>query len=138
MKSNTKSWIILLISIIAVIILSKVYFGQGMKDLRDANNKLKDSINVVQVQRDSLKSERILIDRKNDSLQKGIDKREDEIKFLDTKLYKIQHDLNSAKHNLSKYKSEFDSVKMKIDLLQKNPVKRSGEGLLNSLRENIK
>jgi chromosome segregation ATPase len=138
MKSNSKSWIILIITIIAVIILSKVYFGHGMKDLRDANSKLKDSINLVQVQRDSLKNERILIDKKNDSLQKSIDKREEEIKILDHKLVRVEHDLKNAKHNVNKYKSEYDSLNHKIDFIQKNPIKRTGDGLLNSLRENIK
>ena len=69
--------------------------------------------------------------------QAEIDNRDIKIKQIESELAKTKQDLTAAKDKVKEMKRDLDETKKKIEDLQKNPIKREGDDLINSLKEKI-
>jgi len=130
--------IILVITLIFTVFLCKLFFGNGQKALKEEIEKNKQEISALQSQRDSLSNERKVLESKQDSLENSIKTQKDELAKIDHKLHKSEKDLKEAKAQVSHFKSEMDSIHSRITNLKENPIKRTGDELLNSLGKKLK
>jgi len=137
MKLDIKSWIIIVLFIAIGIFIYK-WLNSEDRYLREENKRLSDQVDAIQVERDSLADARKLSEAKYDSIQHVVDAEMIKIKKLDQDLLKSKSDLSIAKIDLSKEKHKVDEVNAQIKQLKKNPIKREGADLLNSLRKKLK
>ena len=103
----------------------------------DYNNIEKINRNL-QSSRDSL----IMVNRKLDnnfnSIQDSINKRDIIILKLNNDLASAQNDLDNSMKELNRLKSQSRDTEKKIDNLVKNPIIRSDEDLIKSLKNKLK
>jgi len=136
-KSQAISLIIIIVLLVSFLLMT-FFGGKSMKELRENNRMLKDSVTSIQVQRDSLKKDRLKLEGKYDTLKLNVDKKEHELSQINHKLVKVNHELHDAVVKVNHYKSQFDSIEYKVHKLKEEPIKRTGDQLLNSLKEKTK
>lgn len=135
--SQAISLVIIIILLVGFLLMT-FFGGKSMKELREKNRILEDSVSTIQVQRDSLKEDRVKLEGKEDTLKLSVDKKEHELNSINHKLTKVNHELHDAVVKVNQYKSQFDSIEYKIHKLKEEPIKRTGDQLLNSLKEKTK
>jgi septal ring factor EnvC (AmiA/AmiB activator) len=123
------------------LILLCLFFG-SMWYLKgsDYKKKLKESnlrIEKIEKVRDSLKSvnKKLEIDFKE--IQINILEREKRIRKIENELSIVKKDLKRANINLENNKKSYNESKKRISELKKNPIKREGQDLINSLKEKL-
>lgn len=102
------------------------------------NKQLKADIANIQHERDSLRDERNKIDSQIDSLNIELAKTKAVIVKLDEQLLYNQRDLQTAKDKLNVLQGGLNQTRKKIQELKKNPIKRTGSSLINSIKEKTK
>lgn len=132
-----KGTILVILSIVVSVFLSKLFFDNTNKALREKVKEEEAKIAVYQEQRDSLETARKALETDFQNSQSKIDEDKKEIEKLNSQLSKSQKDLHDAKLSVAHYKSEYDIINKKIAEIKSNPIKRTGDDLLNSLKKNL-
>ena len=76
-------------------------------------------------------------DLKLNEKQSEIDKRDQKIKSIEGEILKTKKDLQKANAQVEQDKRSLKETKDKIEKLKKDPIKREGDELLNSLKEKL-
>mgnify|MGYP006375160823 FL=1 len=136
MKLNLKSWIIIgSILIVSVLILYRFMSSYDTK-LKERNRSLFEQIKSLKVERDSLLKDRKELKIKYDSIEIIVNKKKSEINEVNQKLIKIEKNLKASKDQVQILNRKKKSIQVQIDNSKNGPFK-SGDNLLNSLREKL-
>jgi chromosome segregation ATPase len=131
-----KSILILVFLGISILFFSMWFLkGTGYKK---EFKKLELEFQKLQKTRDSLEAVNIKLKIDFEKIQQKIDERNLEIKKVEYELVKVKKDLNSSNNQLQKNKKDLEETRKKIEKLKKDPIKREGEDLINSLKEKLK
>ena len=131
-----KSILILVFLGISILFFSMWFLkGTGYKK---EFKKLELEFQKLQKTRDSLEAVNIKLKIDFEKIQQKIDERNLEIKKVEYELVKVKKDLNSSNNKLKKNKKDLEETRKKIEKLKKDPIKREGEDLINSLKEKLK
>ena len=133
---DIKSWLILILLASTVLLFSMLFLkGSGSKD---EINSLQNDIKKIQKERDSLANARIILQnefinlKKQDSIKSiKILKNDSAISAVQSKLQQTQSDFNLVKKNLA-------TAQQKLQDVMKSPANRTGDDLLNSLKNKSK
>lgn len=137
MKLNLdlKSIIILVLLGVSIVFFGMWFFRGSDKDkVRDMENQIK----LIQNQRDSLKNVNNILAIDFLKIQKEINDRDSLIKMIEIKLSDAEKRLNSANSKLSDTEKRLKRSKKMVEELEKTPIKRDGDDLINSLKEKLK
>lgn len=107
-------------------------------DTKEQTKEFKEKIERIEKEKKVLATQRDSMYVHYKVMELSIKEREKRIADLNLKLQDLQFKLVESKYNLEKIRQEIKVIKAKIDELTKNPVKRTGNDLLNSLDEKIK
>ena len=85
------------------------------------------------------------MDKQNKDLKKeaviyidNIDKYQKKINYISDLISKKDIEIKNLKLNLNQQRKEIEKTKKKIDELEKTPIKRTGQELLESIKEKTK
>ena len=129
--------ILILIFLGASILFFAMWYFKG-SNTKDELKRLKGEITNIEHIRDSLKIANVNLKAEFEKIQDEIDKKSEKIRLIESELAKTKLDLNSARAKVKENERELAETKKKIDELQKNPIKREGDDLINSLKEKLK
>lgn len=134
MKLDIKTILILVLLAISLVFGWNWYFGGG-KEFRNKIKQLEKERKELLKERDVLinRSDSLLYINKvleiNDSIQRiSIERRDKEIKTLKATSTKTRKELEETRNRLLE-------IRKQIDWLRKNPMNRTGEDLLKSIKE---
>jgi len=99
-----------------------------IKKLKVENEKLEKEKQKLEVD-----YKNIILQIEKDSLE--VVKLNKELEQIELKLRKKKIDLNKAQYELKLIRDNYNDTKKQIDDLKENPIKRTGGGLLNSIKE---
>jgi len=138
-ESNTldiKSIMIVILFLIAGIFFTQWYFG--------GENHRKERISLEKQNKELQKQKEDLV-KDFDKLQKrfekdstDLEKIKIEIKYLDIKLKDKDAQISKANKDLKDFKTSMLKTKAEIQGLKDNPIKRTGDNLLESIKEKTK
>jgi len=137
MKFDIKIWIIGVLFLTSGIFLYKWLTSED-KSLKEENKRLLDQVNLIQLERDSLASERKLSKIRFDSIQNIINVEDLKIQKLNKDLEKSKFDLSVTKGDLDRERKKLDEINSQIKELKEHPIKREGGDLLKSLQKKLK
>ena len=132
---NTKNISILFLSITAVFFCWK--WISSTDGLKVKNKMLEDKVTMIQVERDSLAKDRAYLVNGYDSLSSVVVKESVRYNMLKNELKVSKLDLEKAKSISDSYKSKYDSIDVNIKNLRKSPINRTGDKLINSLKNKL-
>ncbi len=133
MKFDIKTIIILVLLGISLLFGYKWFFSNDpslkkrLKEIESEYNTLEEKKKDADKRIKELENEFIVLQKKDKELQDKVVKLESDIKIAE------QNAANS-KNNLDKMKKELEETKHKIEDFKKNPPNRTGDDLLNSLK----
>jgi len=133
MKFDIKTIIILVLLGVSLLFGYKWFFSgdsslkKRLKEIEAEYNALEEKKKASDKRIKDLEIEFIELEKKDKSLQEKVVKLESEIKIAE------QNAANS-KNNLDKMKKDLEETKHKIEEFKKNPPNRTGDDLLNSLK----
>lgn len=137
MKLDFKSWLLIILSILFIIFFSLWYFK--------GNSSVKDDIKNAKEQIANIQKERNQITEKDDSLklayknlQFSYNQQDSVIKGLNQRVLNNESIIEESQSKLDNYDFLLRKNQATIDSLEKNPTKRTGENLLNSLQNKTK
>ena len=136
MKLDLKSILILVLLVFSIVFFSMWYFKKD--NSKDELNILKEDNRKIELVRDSLKQESIILKEKFILYQKDINSRALEISRIETLLDKSKLDNQSLNKSLSDMKSELSKTQKQIGDLVKNPKTLDSLDLMNSLKQKYK
>lgn len=126
--------LIILILLIFSLVFGYIWFWGGGKTYRDKIKNLeKTRLELVkertklEQQVDSLKIINELLIKNDEKLKVDIEKKDEEIRKLNKKFERSIIEFNDLKQKIK-------DTQIKIEEIKKNPIKRTGENLLNSLK----
>jgi chromosome segregation ATPase len=135
-KLDLKSIMILVLFVLCGIFFTKMMLS-GESHKKERKTLLEEN-KKIEKQKQLLKKDFLL-------LQQNYEKDSLEIVQLTNQLNKINQDilkkdveLRKAKNELVNFKSSFEKTKKEIEELEKNPIKRTGSELLESIKEKTK
>ena len=137
MKFDVKTIIILVLLGISLIFGYKWFFG-GDKYSKDKVKELEKSIKALQEERKVTYEQIAKYKFSYDSLVKIEDKIKLDIADLEKKLKEAEQSANLSKEKLDKMRAELAETRRQIDELKKHPANRTGDDLLNSLKNKTK
>ena len=133
MKVDIKKILILALIIFSIISGYKWFIG-GDNVSKERVKQLDEEFKKLEIKKDSLTKSINKWKAKFDSLSV----RDEELSKINAKLEidvkKAESDANTSKVNLDKLKGDISNTKNKIEDLKKNPTKRTGDDLLNSIK----
>jgi chromosome segregation ATPase len=137
MKVDIKKILILALIIFSIISGYKWFIG-GDSVSKERVKQLEEEFKKLEIKKDSLTKSINKWKAKFDSLSvKG-----EELSKINAKLEidvkKAESDANKSKNDLSKIKIDMLDTKKKIEHLKKNPINRTGDDLLNSIKNKTK
>lgn len=135
-RLDLKSILILCLVVISILFFS-LWFLKGTGYKKEFK-LLEQEFKNLQHTRDSLVKVNLKLKGDFDKTQKSIDDRNRKILQIESQLNKSKAQLNKANGELSRNKKDLEDTKRKIENLKKDPIKREGEDLLNSLKEKLK
>lgn len=133
---DMKSWLILILLTISLFFGYKWFFSSNdgsnikLELLEEENDKLREYIEINNQLIDDLELEVT-------NLTKIITKKELLIESLDLEINTLSDQVTNKKEELDTLLSELKEKKEKIQELKKNPIKREGTNLFDSLKEKI-
>jgi hypothetical protein len=136
MKLNLNT-IVMIAPFLFLIFLFSLWYFKGT-DYKKEYKKLEEQYEKIQKTRDSLKVVNLKLKNDFEIRQKEINKRDSLIKLVEDRLYRTKSELKQTKKELANWESDYKETKKKLDNLKKNPVKREGDDLLNSLKKKLK
>lgn len=136
MKLDIKSWVIVGL-VAACILFSCMWFFSGSGNRRDIK-QLKKENKELQFERDSLRIVRVKLQDKVKILEDMSADKDKKIAELDTKLTILNYDLNNTKKGFYQIQKELKEALQKVNDLKRNPPNRTGDDLLESLKNKTK
>lgn len=137
MKFDIKNTIILILLIVAI------FFGY--KWFIESDSGSKERVKQLEKEFAEMESKKKLTDleinkwkSKFDTLQKEGDILKQENAKLEADVKKAETDAIKSKSNLDKIRREMIETKNKIEKLKRNPIKRTGDDLLQSIKNKTK
>ena len=131
-----KDWALIVITGVAVFFFINYTISSSgyKKEIKKLESESKD----IQKKRDEL-------DKQNKDLKKeaviyidNIDKYQKKINYISDLISKKDIEIKNLKLNLNQQRKEIEKTKKKIDELEKTPIKRTGQELLESIKEKTK
>lgn len=129
--------ILIIILLITTTIFGYKWFFQSddlieykLKQLKDENEQLQKNIDSLTLNIEKYNNEYIEFTKKRDSLNKVIKESEIEIEKAKSKAEKSLKELN-------KIRKDFSEIQNKIKELEKSPMKREDDDLINSIKNNL-
>ena len=135
MKLDIKSWVILFLLGGFIIFFSLWYFKGD--NTRKENKLLKDKIELLQNQRDSLKDDRNSKEVYDRILSDSIAKKQLELINISKSIESGKKRIIDASSRLNDIQRETDRLNKEIEDKQLHPVKRNGVFLIKSLGEKL-
>ena len=138
MKINLdiKSILILILFGVSILFFG-MWFFRG-SDMKNQVKNLENQVKQIEVYRDSLKNANRLLEIDFNRIQNDIIDKDSKIKEIESKLIKIKQELMSANGKVLENQKRLDEIKKKISDLEKNPINRIDQDLINSLKEKLK
>lgn len=130
-------WVAILVLLVTNILFFGIWFFKG-SDTKDKIKLLEEKNISIERQRDSLDRVNSGLRLEFNKIQKSIDERDSKIKDIEDQLSKVKKELDIANAKVNKYKKDLDETKRNIENLKRNPIKREGDDLINSLKEKLK
>lgn len=127
----------IILGCIAIMICLYFYFSSP-NSIKQENNRLKKEIKEIQNQKDKNKDTINILVLNYSKLQDSIKLKEDLLKQIDQRISVIEKNTASSVGNLNKIKDGLNSINNDINNLNKNPEKKIGSELINSLESKIK
>jgi chromosome segregation ATPase len=138
MKLDIKSILIIVLLGFTLIFGYKWYFDTNNSVYKKELKELRDSNKVLQDQRDSINYKLEVLELDLLNLIKNEDVLNSKIELLSIEIEAAKANANKSKAELNKLKKELIETRRKIDNLKQNPPNRTGEDLINSLKNNLK
>lgn len=113
-----------------------IYFIFSGSSMRRENRLINKEINDIKKQRDKLMDSIGILQKSYIDLEKEVVKKENSLVEIDKKIDKIQRDVYNSIKQLLNIRNSVDSINKQIDRLE--PVNRTGDSLLESLKNKIK
>lgn len=135
-KLDIKSWLIIILLGFALIFGYKWYFSGP--DNKDEIKALLEENKVIQKERDSLKTARHILENDFNNLRMNDSLKASEIARLDKSLVIMQEEVNRSRKDFDKIRKELEETRKKIEEFKKNPPNRTGDDLINSLKNKTK
>lgn len=132
MKFDYKNPITIILVFVVLVLVYIIFFG-GNK-YKDENVLLRKEVRLIQKQRDSIVDQRKIDVYKQDSIESVIELRETNILEINKRLSRIESDLILNNNELEVALSKIESYRGLIKDLDKDPKKRIGDDLINSLK----
>jgi hypothetical protein len=137
MKFDIKNTIILILLIVSILF--------GYKWFIESDSGSKERVKQLEKEFTELENKKKLTDleinkwkSKFDTLQKEGDILKQENIKLEAETKKAEQEASKSKSNLDKLRLEMIETKNKIEKLKNNPIKRTGDDLLNSIKNKTK
>lgn len=135
-KLDIKSWLILVLLGFTLIFGYKWYFSSP--DNKDEIKALLEQNKVIQKERDSLKIARHILESDFNNLRMNDSLKASEIARLDKTLSIMQEEVNRSRKDFDKIRKELEETRKKIEEFKKNPPNRTGDDLINSIKNKTK
>ncbi len=135
MKLDIKS-IVILILLGTSIFFFATWFFRGT-DYKSEIEKLEDKNRLIELSRDSLKKNDIVLAKQYAEKDKQISDRENQIKEIESQLLKVKQDLTISNNKVRQNQKDLEETKKKIEELKNNPIKRDDEDLIKSLKDKL-
>lgn len=133
---NIKNIIILSLLLISIFFCWK-WITSTDSELKIKNKLLEDKVKSMQIERDSLANDRVLLENRYDSLSNIVDKESEKLKYYKNELRISKLDLEKSKRLSDDYRKKYDSIDISIRNFKKTPINRTGDNLLNSLKNKL-
>lgn len=128
------------LSIILLLIMSLI-LGFGWLHTDTSSKKLIDKIEKdnkeIQIEKEKLLKEIKDLDTNIEKVEKDIQKKDDKIKKLEISLKEYDRKLSYSNSELKKEKMKRSETVKKIEEIEKNPIKKEGNNLIESLKEKV-
>lgn len=128
--------ILILILLVGSIIFFAMWYFKG-SDTKDRVKELQKENARIELVRDSLKDINKNLQVEFNKIQENVDKKNEEIKRIESELLKTKQDLVGANNKVKEHQKELAETKKKIEELEKNPIKREDDDLINSLKDKL-
>ena len=138
MKLETKDIIIIALVIFCIWIYFNPFNNDKIKDLEKDNNDKQTKISKIEFTRDSLKSERVLIDGELKKLKELSNLRSDTINFYKKISTTKGHEIKTLRESLDTYEEMLEKREKQIDELIKNPIVLPKNKLVEKTSEKLK
>jgi hypothetical protein len=138
MKLETKDIIIIALVIFCIWIYFNPFNNDKIKDLEKDNNDKQTKISKIEFTRDSLKSERVLIDGELKKLKELSNLRSDTINFYKKISTTKGHEIKILRESLDTYEEMLEKREKQIDELIKNPIVLPKNKLVEKTSEKLK
>lgn len=138
MKLDIKSILILILLGFTLIFGYKWYYGTDNNDYKNKIKELRDSNDLLEKQRDSIRVRLVNLKNDLDILKDKEELLNSEIDNMRIEIEKAKANSNKSKSELDKLKSELKETRKRIDYLKDNPPNRTGDDLIRSLKNNLK
>ena len=136
MKLDKKSIIILVLLGVSVIFFGLWYFNGD--DTKNKIKELESKNRQIEITRDSLDNVNKSLKLDFDKIQIVINDREEFIKQIEKNLSKVKLELDNANIKVKDGQKALSETKKKIEQLKRNPINRTDDSLINSLKEKLK
>jgi hypothetical protein len=137
MKLDIKSILILVLLGLTLLFGFKWFFS-GDKASKERVKQLEQEFKQLESQKKLVDLEIATWIAKSDSLKKIDVKLQAELAKQEAETKKAEIDANKSKANLDKLRKEMEETQHKIDEFKKNPPNRTGDALLESLKNKTK
>lgn len=137
MKLEIKDWIIIILIGFSIFFAYK-WLIDGDKFLKKENERLETQITKVQSERDSIKNIIENLEKDFKLIESKIHVKEMLVDSLNGEILKTKTDLTKSKKDLEKEKQKLIEINRKIKELKSIPVKRTGNDLLESIKQKTK
>lgn len=122
---------------IVLMIIVYIFMFNGSDKYKKENKILKEEVKVIQKQRDSINNEIQGLKKSYVLLEEQRKNKEDEILKIDSKLRNIEDNLYNQLKSLSDIKGDVSKINVTLKNRIDNPIKRTGDSLLNSLDKKL-
>jgi len=135
-KLDIKSWLLIVTSFLAIIFF--IIFLTSSSGYKDKIKSLEKDNKKIEIERRNLKAENIILDSKIRIDSIAILKFQQKIDSVQNLILSKDIEIKRLKASAFRAKQELEKTKQQIDSLINNPIKRTGDELLNSIREKTK
>lgn len=137
MKLDLKSILILIFFGLSILFGYKWYFS-GDKESKERVKQLEKKFNELEKQKKPVDLEILSGQAKSDSLRNVYDRLKSELAKLEKLTKEAEMEVKKSKANLDKIKKDLEETKKKIGEIRNNPPNRTGDVLLESLKNKTK
>jgi len=131
-----KDWALIVVSVIALFFF--INFSMSSSGYKKDIKKLEKESREIQKERDLLSKQNEKLKKESISYINNISKYQYKIDSISDLIYKKDVEIKNLTLNVDKQKKEVEKTKKKIDNIEKNPIKKTGIDLIESIKEKTK